>query len=115
MISLVLPYPPSANRYWRHVGRNVVVSAEAKAYRILVKQHCLLSGVKPIRGDVSASIMVYRPRKIGDLDNTQKVLLDALCGAAYDDDRQIVELHAWRRDSKEDPRVEVDLRESGEP
>ncbi len=114
MISLVLPYPPSANRYWRHVGRNVVVSAEAKAYRILVKQHCLLGGIKPLQGPVSASLVVWRPRRIGDLDNSQKVLFDALRGAAYGDDSQIVEIHAWRRDSKEDPRVEVEIAGRGE-
>jgi len=30
---LVLPWPPSANRYWRHVGPRVLISREGRIYR----------------------------------------------------------------------------------
>ena len=94
--SIVLPLPPSANRYWRAFRGRTVVSADAKAYKHdvwLVGQHA------------------YRARKAGDLDNMQKVLLDSLTGIAYNDDAQIVELHSWRHDDKGNPRVEVEIRQ----
>jgi Holliday junction resolvase RusA-like endonuclease len=39
-----------------------------------------------------------------------KVTLDALCGVLYGDDDQIVELHSFRHDDKNNPRVEVEVR-----
>jgi len=58
---------------------------------------------------VAVTVRLYRPAKRGDIDNSLKVLLDALQGHVYNDDAQIVELHAYRYDDKRDPRVEVDV------
>jgi Holliday junction resolvase RusA-like endonuclease len=102
-----LPYPPSANRYWRHVGHRVVTSAEARAYRRDVG--LLLVRVKPIDGQIIVRLDVFRPARRGDLDNSAKVLLDSLRGIAYHDDSQIVELHMRRFEDKERPRVEVEV------
>ena len=108
----VLPYPPSANRYWRSMcvgGRpRVVVSDEAKRYKIMVKR--LLPSVLPLDGDLRMDLEIVRPRKRGDLSNRIKVLEDALQGVLFHDDAQIVELHAVRRDrsdSSVEPRVTV--------
>ena len=108
--SIVLPVPPSANRYWRHYAGRTVVSAGARAYKAgvaLVAQH---AGMRPFAGPVAVYLHVYRARKAGDLDNSAKVLLDALQGVAYNDDAQIVELHLYRHDDKANPRVEVEIR-----
>lgn len=108
----VLPYPPSANAYWRSVRGRVLVSAEARAYKqkvqLLAKKqrgHVLWDALTA--GPVAVTISVYRPRKIGDLDNTLKVLLDALKGVAFEDDSQVVELIATRSDDAANPRVVV--------
>lgn len=53
-----------------------------------------------------------RHTKKVDCDNLAKVVLDALNGVAYDDDRQVCEL-AVRKEYSEDPRVEVELEEVG--
>jgi Holliday junction resolvase RusA-like endonuclease len=37
------------------------------------------------------------------------VLEDALNGLAYEDDKQIVELHAYRYDDKKNPRIEIEV------
>lgn len=58
-------------------------------------------------GPVQVTMLVYRPARRGDLDNTAKAILDALQGHAYHDDSQIVMLHMERFDDKEDPRVEI--------
>ena len=51
-----------------------------------------------------------RPTKKPDCDNIAKIILDALNGIAYDDDRQIVEVYVSKRYSDE-PRVEVTMGE----
>ena len=108
---IVLPLPPSANRYWRVCNGRVVVSESAKTYKAgvwMVAQH---AGMRPFTGPVAVRVHVYRARKVGDLDNFAKVTLDALQGIAYQDDAQIVELHSWRHDDKDNPRVEVEVME----
>jgi crossover junction endodeoxyribonuclease RusA len=108
--TLVLPYPISANRYWRSVpGRGVLLSADARRYKEDAGKEALAAGVRPVDGPVALTVTLYRPAKRGDLDNRIKVLLDALSGIAYRDDSQVVELHAYRLDDKDHPRVEVQV------
>lgn len=109
MMHMVLPYPPSANRYWRTFRGRTVVSAEAKAY----KKDVSLKGCIPFDGPVALTVRLYRPQKSGDLDNRLKVLCDALNGHAWHDDKQVEEIHAYRYDDKANPRVEVEVRALG--
>jgi crossover junction endodeoxyribonuclease RusA len=110
LTALVLPFPPSANRYWRSVqDRGVLLSAEARRYKEDAGMVALAAGVRPVDGPVALTVTLYRPAKRGDLDNRIKVLLDALNGIAYRDDSQVVELHAYRLDDKDHPRVEVQV------
>jgi hypothetical protein len=51
---------------------------------------------EPLQGDIVVSITLYFDTKRADLDNFNKLLLDALTGIAYDDDSQIAELHLMR-------------------
>ena len=108
--SIILPLPPSANLYWRHGNGRTYVSEDARAYKGGVWLQAQHAGLRPFDGDIAVYVHVYRARKAGDLDNANKVLLDALCGIAYHDDAQIVELHSWRHDDKANPRVEVEVR-----
>lgn len=48
-----------------------------------------------------------------DLDNQNKLVLDALTGIVYEDDHQIDELHLFRRHDSAKPRVEVVLEAIG--
>lgn len=48
-----------------------------------------------------------------DSDNICKIVLDSLNKIAYDDDRQVVEIHVYKLYS-ENPRVEIILEEIGE-
>jgi len=114
-VRLVLPYPVSANRYWRSFvprgGTRAItcVSDEAKAYKRTVQKLAYACGVRdPIRGRVRVDIQLYpsRPRDWAkrarkdpdgwadtvqclDLDNARKVLNDALKNIAFEDDKWI--------------------------
>ena len=114
MLELTLPYPPSANRYWRHFQGRTVVSQEAKDYRDEVAWLMLAKGAQPYAGPIRVTLRVYRPRKARDLDNCLKVTLDAMQGGAYLSDAQIVELHALRYEDKHRPRIEVKIEEAGQ-
>ena len=50
------------------------------------------------------------PAKKPDIDNVLKIIMDGLNKAAYDDDRQVVEVSGRKRYA-EDPRVEVTITE----
>lgn len=105
-----LPYPPSANTYWRHVGGRVLVSEAARTYKREAWRSALADLVtEPTEGPIAVTLLFYRPRKAGDLDNRIKVTLDALNGIAWDDDSSVVELHCYRREDKANPRVEVSV------
>lgn len=108
-IALTLPPPVLANRYWRKFKNRMVISAEAKAYKAHVALLARTSGAVLLTGDISVRLDVYRGAKRGDLDNKIKVVLDALQGICYADDKQIVEIHALRFDDKKNPRVEVQI------
>lgn len=120
MITLTLPYPLSANRYWRPVpiGKHITIvpTKEAKQYRKDVAHLCAAAGViQPLTGRVSVEVQLYPHRPLDwqkrqrlhgeawddtvmciDVDNANKVLLDALKGVAIEDDKWVRRLLAER-------------------
>lgn len=112
-VSFQLPYPPSANRYWRSIvigGRlRVLVSREAREYKKRAAEIARLSCVEPTDKPVMVRLNFWRPRRIGDLDNLVKVTLDAIKGVAFVDDSQVKEIYAKLGDCKDAPRVLVEV------
>jgi len=116
-IFATLPYPVSANDYWRTriagSGKKAFVTtylSEAAAdYKSIVSK--LFYGAEAMRmtGPVVFTARFYRPQKSGDLDNRVKPLLDALTGRAWGDDRQVVEMHLYLFDDPANPRVEITI------
>lgn len=93
-IRLTVPYPPSGNRYWRHVRGKVVPSEEAKAYKATLQALCARH--LPLLGDVVLTATLFRPIAAGDLGNRLKILEDALQGIAFLDDGQVAEYERVR-------------------
>jgi Holliday junction resolvase RusA-like endonuclease len=63
---------------------------------------------KPLEGDIEVSITLYfGTKRRADLDNFNKLSLDALTGIAYVDDSQIGMLTVVRSFDKSRPRIEV--------
>jgi crossover junction endodeoxyribonuclease RusA len=99
---LILPYPVSANRYWRHFRGMTVKSADARKYQAECQAIALSAGYsEPLQGPIHVE-MSYHPKKpkkatgkpVRSLDcsNVCKVAEDALNGIAWVDDKQITHL-----------------------
>jgi len=86
---ITLPWPPSANRYYRTVNGRPILSKVAREYRAEVVT--LVGTVTAISGRISVTIEAYPPdQRKRDLDNLLKQTLDALQHAGvYLDDSQI--------------------------
>lgn len=133
MIRLTLPWPVSANVYWRSfVPRGssravVTLSDEAKEYKLAVAAAVKSAGItKPIAGRVAVWVRLYphRPKDWAkrarlnptgwdddvrsiDLDNANKVLLDSLKGLAFEDDKWVRRLSSERMEPDGAARVMV--------
>ena len=124
-ITLTLPYPISANRYWKSfpLGKRIMTapSKEAMAYKTEVHWLCKQAGIrKPIIGRVRIDIQLFPHRPLDwqkrmrtdgdawsdtvqciDLDNANKVLLDSLKGIAIEDDKWVRKLASERMEPDE--------------
>lgn len=121
-MKIALPYPVSANRYWRSFAYRAkgtgkpravtVVSDEAKAYKREAGWRAKLAGCRtPLAGALELRItLVPKNRVCMDLDNALKVTLDALKGIAYADDDQVWKITACRAEPDgDDARLEVEI------
>ena len=132
-ITLTLPYPLSANRYWRPVklGKHIsiVPTTEAKAFRKDIAALCRAQGVRSvIAGRVHIDVKLYPARPLDwqkrmrlngaawddtvrciDIDNANKVLLDALKDVAIEDDKWVRRLTSERMEPDGEARVVVTI------
>ena len=91
MIVLELPWPPSVNHYYRHVGPRVLISKDGRKYRDIVSKRIQGANIPQRKDEVELSIQLYPPdNRRRDVDNVLKCLLDTLTAAGlYEDDSQI--------------------------
>lgn len=108
-VSVTLPIPPLNNNHYSHGGGRVFLTNESRAFRTLVK-YTIQQNL--IEGPVCLSINYYRPRKSGDIDGPLKECMDALQDVLYANDNQVVELHVYRGDDKNNPRLEITVSET---
>lgn len=61
---------------------------------------------KPLAGDIAVEATFYfGTKRKADLDNFNKISLDALTGIAWEDDSQITDLRLRRAYDKQKPRI----------
>lgn len=132
-VRLVLPWPVSANRYWRsfvprgHKRAIVTLSDDARAYKAAVARAAAVAGISSVmRGRVSVAVDLYpaMPQDASkrmasdpfgwddsvrsiDLDNALKVLIDAIKGVVIDDDKWVRRIVAERMQPDGQARVEL--------
>lgn len=110
MIWINLPYAPSVNTYWRRGKFSTYLSPKGREYKKLVADIISETNV-PKLGDARLKVtLVIRPRskRIFDIDNCVKAVLDSLCEAGvFDDDSQVDDLHVMRGEFFKGGRVVV--------
>jgi len=98
-ITLELPLPPSMNTYWRNFRGRTVLSAGGREYKVAVQEYVAAHNL-PKFGDerLGATITIFpRDKRISDLDNRLKSLLDSLQDAGlFDDDSQFDRIYICR-------------------
>lgn len=101
---IVLPWPPSINRYWRSVNGRNILSKAGRDYRkdglkVLAAHSAGEKTRWPYAGRLSVTITVWPPdQRRRDIDNMPKAVLDLLThGGVYGDDSQIDRLVIERK------------------
>lgn len=107
-LRFTLPWPPSANTYWRHIilgGKHkkarahTLISEGGRDYRVRVMEAISAQKVplRALKGRLAIHVVAYPPdRRRRDLSNLWKGMLDAivLAGVIADDgdtDRELIE------------------------
>lgn len=98
-LELNLPWPPSVNTYWNFNGSRRFLTAKAKAFKADVWEEFKRSNHDGF-SDHRLKIMIYLyppDKRVRDIDNVCKPLLDALTQAGvFDDDGQVDVLMVFR-------------------
>lgn len=95
-----LPWPPSVNHYYRHVGARVLISRDGRLYRERIVNKLKSEDISTFSGPVELFIELYPPdNRRRDVDNSLKCLLDTFThGGLYRDDSQIYKLTVIKRE-----------------
>ena len=99
---IVMSYPVGGNRAWRQANGKVIPNPKAVAWKRQAAESARLAGIQIITGPVEIHCRLHpRLNKDGtpsktrlDCDAPLKLLLDALNGVAYADDKQIIRIVA---------------------
>lgn len=92
MVTIILPWPPSINSYWRTVNGRTLLSKRGRVYKQAAARAVLAAGAnKHLACRLAVRLTVHPPdRRRRDIDNLAKSLLDAMQHAGvYQDDSQI--------------------------
>ena len=99
-VELELPWPPSLNHYYRHVGPRVLISRDGRMYRERVMAIIRRTGHTTFKCPVQVELELFPPdNRRRDIDNSEKSLLDALtCAGVYEDDSLIYRITVTKRE-----------------
>ncbi len=99
-VEFELPWPPSVNHYYRHVGPRVLISRDGREYRETIVSLLGEQKIRPFENAVELAVDAYPPdNRRRDVDNLLKCLLDSFTfGGLYRDDSQIKKLTITKRE-----------------
>ncbi len=94
-----LPYPPSANTYWRHARGRHYISPNGLAFRAAVCTAAKLHGLIAPDGRLALAVKLYPPdKRKRDIDNICKALLDSLTNSGIIQDDSLIDHLIIERD-----------------
>jgi len=104
----LLGNPYSTNNIYSRNWKYWFIKAKPKAQ----KNHYILQATqqktKYFTGDIKIEAIIYFwDKRKRDIDNYNKLWLDALSKVIYEDDKQVKELHLLKMYDKENPRIEL--------
>lgn len=103
LITVTLPWPPTANTYWRRHGHTYFITPSGIKYRKITEIECIPYSKSCLyEKRLSIFICAFPPdNRRRDLDNLFKCILDSLQHAeVYKDDSQIDCLYIKRMPDK---------------
>jgi len=111
LVHFVLRFPPSVNRYYVKTRNGVFISRQGRSFREYSTEliHQQLGAFTSIEHKIKVGVVLYPPdRRIRDLDNYMKGLLDAITHAnIWDDDSLIDQLYIHRGSIIKGGRTEI--------
>lgn len=112
VMKFVFAYPISTNHLYvfGKDGKRHLTEA-GKSYKKDVAAQAHIQGAFKMTGLVELTAHVYRPLRRGDLSNRVKLVEDGLKGIAWHDDEQVAILHMYRHLDRENPRIEIEIRQ----
>lgn len=104
--------PLSQNRVYKRSSQGrMFMTDEGKDFKNTIgweaKQTMNQKNLQMFEGDVSVTFEFYMPSRRGDPSNIEKLILDALEGIVYKNDRQVREHHCYGKIDKEVPRITI--------
>ena len=117
-IQLTLPVPPSVNHQYATVNGRRLLSAKGRAYKDLVGQQILVALAQSSHRDtlrqilrqanLSLSIHFFFPSALRrDTDGGLKIAQDALCDGLGLNDNRVVEIHLYKFQDRNNPRMDI--------
>lgn len=100
-LTLQVPFPPSVNTYWGFHGSHRFLTNKAKQFKTICRSAYVESRHAGFGKDrLQVRVELYMPdRRVRDIDNYVKSLLDSLCQAnIFVDDEQIDHLTIVRKE-----------------
>lgn len=100
-IHLILPWPPSVNRYWGSRGNRRFINKAGREFRQMVSEICSTMNVQSLNGRLAMFVALFPPdKRERDLDNYLKATQDACEHAGcYQSDSQIDHIQVIRQDT----------------
>lgn len=120
LLEAILPVPPSINHQYATVNGRRVLTAAGRSYKLEVAQVVAVALARSPRRTVflnraqsSALSLTIRfcfsSALRRDVDSGLKIAQDALCAGLGINDNRITEIHLFKRQDKDYPRIEVTL------
>ena len=117
---------PRLSRYGTYTPKKTVIHEQRIRDCWEIRHSNMVPSDKPLRVDITFYMSIPKSTPIGrriqmlekdnihtmkpDIDNLIKTVFDALNGVAYEDDKQISDVHTYKRYS-EQPRTEITITE----
>lgn len=112
-LTLILPYPPSVNTYWNFHGHRRFLTAKANRFKADVGQEFRISAHSGFADqNVQVDVFLYPPdRRIRDIDNPIKPLLDSITQAGvWEDDSQVTKITIQRKELHKGGKCVISIR-----